>query len=267
MTQTRILPLFGEGGGGGQGIQGPAGPQGMQGTDGAATMQGYQGLQGISGTDGVGIQGLQGFAGIDGSNGLQGLQGYEGASVQGIQGAAGADAVGIQGIQGVAGTDGLQGADGAQGIQGATGTGIQGIQGAAGSGGGSNAWYGTQAQFDALQTLDLDTTYYIQDKLNFSEIEGSIDYSEIANRPISLGQLINSPGYQTKNDVKTLIEKAIDENIPKEKWVTQAEYDLLVANNMLEGGVKYHIEGPQTTLQMVVTFTDETTATYDVYIG
>jgi hypothetical protein len=145
--------------------------------------------------------------------------------------------------------------------------GIQGIQGAAGGGSSSNAWYGSQAEFNALQHPDPDTTYYIQDKLNFSEIEGSIDYSQIANRPISLGQLINSPGYQTKNDVKTLIEKAIDENIPKEKWVTQAEYDLLVANNMLEGGVKYHIEGPQTTLQMIVTFTDETTATYNVYIG
>lgn len=352
MTKTRILPLFGEGGGGGQGIQGPAGPQGIQGTDGAATMQGYQGLQGISGTDGVGIQGLQGFAGIDGSNGLQGLQGYEGISVQGIQGAAGADAVGIQGIQGAAGSEptkielmtlpmealvefyqatlagtmrdfsqytangytiinayqfnpgwtvnvpdtlggGTYTTDGTEvalllnhtfyavgvrdhedskyisewitlfsptivatygeplnlGYELGNGTGIQGIQGiqgAAGGGSSSNAWYGTQAQFDALQHPDPDTDYFISDKIEFDEITGV-------------------PAFATQSDIDTAKDEVLSE-VHEDFEHLHGEYMSMQQFQAItpKENYNYFIEG--STIEMVVTFTDETTATYNVVV-
>lgn len=127
--------------------------------------------------------------------------------------------------------------------------------------GGGNSWYGTQAQFDALGTYDEDTDYFISDK---------IDYSEISNTPIvptKVSQLQNDVGYALRWKVANDIDSAIKQYDSKTKWVTQAEYAAMELAGTLEEGVAYHIEGPQTAVQMVVTFTDQSTATYDVYVG
>lgn len=126
---------------------------------------------------------------------------------------------------------------------------------------GENDWYGTQAEFDALPTKDVDTNYFISDK---------IDYSEIANTPTfptKVSQLQNDIGYALKWKVDKDIYSAIKEYDSKTKWVTAAEYAAMELAGTLEDGVAYHIEGPQTAIQMVVTFTDQSTATYDVYVG
>ncbi len=51
-----------------------------------------------------------------------------------------------------------------------------------GGGGGTNEWYGTQAQFDALGTYDADTDYYIIDQIKYSEIQGTPDLSSYATK-------------------------------------------------------------------------------------
>ena len=121
-------------------------------------------------------------------------------------------------------------------------------------------------KFNALSpNYDYDTTYYISDQ---------IDWSEIANTPVvptKVSQLPNDMQYittdATKQMVNTKIKNAIKEYDSKTKWVTQAEYAAMELAGTLEEGVAYHIEGPQTAVQMVVTFTDQSTATYDVYVG
>lgn len=110
--------------------------------------------------------------------------------------------------------------------------------------GGGNAWYGTQEQFDALGTYDDDTDYFISDK---------IDYSEIKHTP-------NLDKYATKAENKEQ-DNAINGKMSA-KFMTQAEFDSLGQN--VPEGENYFIEG--NTVQMVVTFQDQTTATYNVVI-
>lgn len=114
------------------------------------------------------------------------------------------------------------------------------------TGGGGNSWFGTQSEFDSLGTYDADTDYYISDK---------IDYSEIKNRP-------NLSVYATKNEVNTK-NASQDAEISKKmepNFMTQAEFDLITPKE----GSNYFIEGQ--TVEMVVTFTDQTTATYNVVV-
>lgn len=116
------------------------------------------------------------------------------------------------------------------------------------AGGGGNAWYGTQEQFDALGTYDEDTDYFITDKL---------DYSEIKNTP-KLSAFATKAEVNAKNDEQ---DNTINGKMSA-KFMTQAEFDALGQN--LPEGDNYFIEG--NTVQMVVTFQDQTTATYNVVI-
>ena len=153
-----------------QGADGPQGPQGTQGADGAAGPQGPQGPQGEQGTQGP--QGPQGEAGIQGADGPQGPQGTQGADgTQGAQGAEGPQGPqgpqgeqGTQGTQGPQGETGPQGAEGPQGPQGPQGEqGTQGTQGPQGPQGEMvPTWYGTQAQYEAIQEKDPDTLYFVE---------------------------------------------------------------------------------------------------------
>lgn len=113
---------------------------------------------------------------------------------------------------------------------------------------GGNAWYGTQAQFDALGTYDDDTDYFISDM---------IDYSEIANTP-------NLSTYATKSEVNTknIEQDAAISTKMSGYFMTQQEFDAL-GQNVPEGD-NYFIEG--TTVPMVVTFQDQTTATYNLVV-
>lgn len=128
--------------------------------------------------------------------------------------------------------------------------------------GGGNDWYGTMEQLEAIPQaeLDPDTNYYITDRL---------DYSEIANTPTiptKISQLNNDIGYSTHSEVYNEVRAAIDYLETKEVWLTQAEYDALSLAGKLNEDTNYHIENNVDTIQMVVTFTDQTTATYTVYI-
>ena len=130
------------------------------------------------------------------------------------------------------------------------------------SGGGGNVWYGSQEQFDAIPQAELDETYtyYISD---------NIDYSEIANTPFiptNTSDLNNNSGFTTTKIVERQLSDLVDYMDKKEVWLTKAEYDALALANKLEEGKNYHIEHNVDTLEMVVTFTDQTTATYNVYI-
>lgn len=232
-TKTFIIPVGGEGGGG-QGIQGIQGATGMQGTTGmqGATGEGLQGIQGIAGQDGA--NGLQGIQGIAGENGIQGATGETG--LQGIQGIAGQDGVdGLQGIQGIAGADGIQG------IQG-----ITGLQGPAGEGGGSSAWYGSMAQFQAIAHPDENTDYYISDTISYNELKDKPNFASL--------QDIN----EAKNDV--LYEVREDFEHLHGQYMTMQQFQAITPKE----NYNYFIEG--NTIAMVVTFTDQTTATYNVVV-
>ena len=115
--------------------------------------------------------------------------------------------------------------------------------------GGGNAWYGTQAEFDALATKDADTDYFISDKLDYN--------TDLKNTP-------NLSGFATKSEVNTKNaeqDAAIADKIAA-KFMTQQEFDALGQN--IPEGENYFIEG--NTVQMVVTFQDNTTATYNVVV-
>lgn len=114
-------------------------------------------------------------------------------------------------------------------------------------GGGGNAWYGTQAEFDALGTYDDDTDYFVSDK---------IDYSEIANAP-SLNVYAKKSEVNTKNSEQ---DAAIAGKMSAQ-FMTQQEFDIATG---LKEGTNIFIEG--NTIEMVVTFTDQTTATYNVVV-
>ena len=257
MAKTLLLP-FGAGGGSSQSVQGIQGPRGY---DGAQGIQGIKGSDGLNGTDGS--QGIQGIKGSDGLNGADGTQG-----IQGIAGQNGTN--GEQGIQGIKGSDGLNGADGSQGIQGIAGqdgfqgstgeTGLQGIQGIAGQdGGGGNQWFGTKAQFDALQSVDTNTDYFISDPISWNEI------ADKPNVPTKISELPNDEGYVTDKEMKNYInEKKIMHIVNSHNWYgTQAEYEAL---QTLNPDTNYHIEGDEVSLQMTFTFTDSTQAVYDVFV-
>lgn len=114
--------------------------------------------------------------------------------------------------------------------------------------GGGNAWYGTQAQFDALDTYDVNTDYFITDKLDYN--------TDLKNTP-DLSKYATKTEVNTKN---TEQDTAIAGKMAAQ-FMTQEEFDNL--QNKKEGD-SYFIEG--NTIEMVVTFTDQTTATYNVVV-
>lgn len=111
-------------------------------------------------------------------------------------------------------------------------------------GGGANQWFGTQAEFDNLAEYDVDTDYFISDK---------IDYSEIKNAP-------DPSKYYKKTEVDAK-EAVLDGKIASKTeltYMTQEEFDEITP---LEGK-DYMIEGD--TVAVTFTFDDDTTATYYV---
>lgn len=206
-----------------------------------AQVQTLQGIQGIAGQNGTnGEQGIQGIKGTDGTNGVQGIQG-----IAGQNGTNGVD--GSQGIQGIAGQNGSNGEQGIQGIKGTDGVnGLQGIQGPAGGGGG-NAWYGTQAEFDALQSPSADVDYYISDQIKWDEIKWRPDIGSLA----------------TKNELNQEVI-ALDELVGKKENKIQYMSMQGFQSIQPQEGYVYAIEG--STVEMVFTFTDSTQATYNVVV-
>lgn len=129
------------------------------------------------------------------------------------------------------------------------GTGIQGIQGiqgaAAGGGSSSNAWYGSQAEFNALQHPDTDTDYFISE-IKFDEIKGV-------------------PAFATQSDIDTAKDEVLSE-VHEDFEHLHGEYMSMQQFQAItpKENYNYFIEG--STVEMVVTFSDETTATYNVVV-
>lgn len=114
---------------------------------------------------------------------------------------------------------------------------------------GANQWFGTQSQFDNLGTYDDNTDYYISDKLDYN--------TDLKNKP-------DLSSYATKSEVAVKNAEQDTEIAGKlgGHFMTQQEFDAL-GNNVPEGE-NYFIEG--STVEMVVTFTDQSTATYNVVV-
>ena len=136
---------------------------------------------------------------------------------------------------------------------------------AGGSGGNTrDTWYGNQAQFDAIpeNQLDENTDYYIS---------GNVQWNDIANKPTiptNVSQLENDSQYTSLPTVKSEINKALRVFGDRVQYVTQSEYDSLSQSGALKDDVTYFIQdSTDNTIQMDVTFSDNTTATYNVYIN
>ena len=123
--------------------------------------------------------------------------------------------------------------------------GIQGIQGPAGGGSSSNAWYGTQTEFNALQHPDPDTDYFISE-IRFDEIKGV-------------------PAFATQSDIATAKDEVLSE-VHEDFEHLHGEYMSMQQFQAItpKENYNYFIEG--STIEMVVTFSDETTATYNVVV-
>ena len=136
---------------------------------------------------------------------------------------------------------------------------------AGGSGGNTrDTWYGNQAQFDAIpeNQLDENTDYYIS---------GNVQWDEIAGKPTiptNVSQLENDSQYTTLPTVKSEISKALRVFGERVQYVTQSEFDSLSQSGALKDDVTYLIQdSTDNTIQMDVVFSDNTTATYNVYIN
>jgi len=135
---------------GGIGATGATGPQGDKGDKGATGSTGVAGSVGLSGATGAkgndGATGASGFSGATGSIGATGAKGDTGLT--GATGAAGAKGdtglTGLTGLKGDTGTAGATGTTGAAGAKGDTGTaGAEGI---------------SNAKFNSLPNIALNTT-------------------------------------------------------------------------------------------------------------
>ena len=135
---------------GGIGATGATGPQGDKGDKGATGNNGVAGAVGLSGATGAkgndGATGASGFSGATGSIGATGAKGDTGLT--GATGAAGAKGdtglTGLTGLKGDTGTAGATGTTGAAGAKGDTGTaGAEGI---------------SNAKFNSLPNIALNTT-------------------------------------------------------------------------------------------------------------
>ena len=130
------------------------------------------------------------------------------------------------------------------------------------TGGGAKQWFGTQAQFQSLQSVDMDTDYYISDPIDYSEIANTPAIPEV---PTRMSQLANDEGFVTHHQMDNYVNAhTIMKIVNGHNWYgTQAEYEALQSVNP---DTNYFIEGDEVSLQMTFTFTDSTQAVYDVYI-
>ena len=133
---------------------------------------------------------------------------------------------------------------------------------ATGGGSGGSAWYGTQAEFDALQSVDTNTDYFISDPITWDEI------ADKPNVPTKISELPNDEGYVTHTEMDTyLSDRRIMGIVNKHNvYLTQSEYDTLQGLQQINPDTNYFIEGDEVSLQMTFTFTDNTSATYKVFV-
>lgn len=131
------------------------------------------------------------------------------------------------------------------------------------TGGGGNSWYGTQEQFDEIENsdLDYDTEYYIAGKLDYNT-----DIKNTPYIPQNLSDLYNDQQFIPSSDIKMLIQDCFNTIRSLDKYLSREEYEALEQAGELEEDVIYHIEDTVDKLEMVVTFTDQSTATYNVYV-
>ena len=147
---------------GGMGATGATGPQGDKGDKGATGNTGANGSAGLTGASGAtgakgndGATGASGFSGATGATGLIGATGPAGAT--GLKGDTGlTGATGTAGAKGDTGLTGLTGAKGDTGTAGAAGT--TGITGAKGDTGTAGADGVSNAKFNSLPNIALNTT-------------------------------------------------------------------------------------------------------------
>jgi len=144
---------------GGIGATGATGPQGDKGDKGATGSTGVAGAVGLSGATGAkgndGATGASGFSGATGSIGATGAVGATGAKGDtGLTGATGA--AGAKGDTGLTGATGLKGDTGTAGAAGTTGT--TGVAGAKGDTGTAGAEGISNAKFNSLPNIALNTT-------------------------------------------------------------------------------------------------------------
>ena len=133
-------------------------------------------------------------------------------------------------------------------------------------GGGStrDTWYGSQTQFDAIpeNQLDTNTDYYISGPVQWDDIAGK------PTIPTAVSQLENDSEYVELPTVKREINKALRVFGDRVQYVTQSEFDSLSQSGALKDDVTYFIQdSTDNTIQMDVVFSDNTTATYNVYIN
>ena len=142
---------------------------------------------------------------------------------------------------------------------------IQGTTISATGGGGSNQWFGTQAQFEALQSADTNTDYFISDPIDWSEITNT---PTIPTMPTKVSQLANDEGFVTHHEMDNYVNATkIMHIVNSHNWYgTQAEYDTLQGLQQINPDTNYFIEGDEVSLQMTFTFTDSTQAVYDVFV-
>ena len=155
-----VTTVVGEQGGvGATGATGPQGDKGDKGATGNTGANGSAGLTGASGATGAkgndGATGASGFSGATGATGLIGATGPAGAT--GLKGDTGlTGATGTAGAKGDTGLTGLTGAKGDTGTAGAAGT--TGITGAKGDTGTAGADGVSNAKFNSLPNIALNTT-------------------------------------------------------------------------------------------------------------
>lgn len=155
-----VTTVVGEQGGvGATGATGPQGDKGDKGATGNTGANGSAGLTGASGATGAkgndGATGASGFSGATGATGLIGATGPAGAT--GLKGDTGlTGATGTAGAKGDTGLTGLTGAKGDTGTAGAKGdTGIAGAKGDTGTAGAEGV---SNAKFNSLPNIALNTT-------------------------------------------------------------------------------------------------------------
>lgn len=114
------------------------------------------------------------------------------------------------------------------------------------TGGGGNAWYGSQAEFDALENPSADVDYFISDQIKWDEIKEKPDMDN----------------YTTKtyvDDADTVLDTKIASKISGQ-FITQEQFQSITPKE----GENYFIEG--NTVELQFTFTDSTQATYNVVV-
>lgn len=115
------------------------------------------------------------------------------------------------------------------------------------AGGGGSDWFGTQAQFDAIQQKDADTNYFISGKLDYN--------TDLNNTP-------NLSSYATKSEVQTA-DATLEGKIAGKmsgNFMTEQEFAQITPKE----GDNYFIQGQ--TVAMTFTLAGGSTVTYNVVV-